>query len=1137
MRFWSLPLSRCAATLLSVTVLMAGCSRESPVERSARQPLPVSVLLSVLAPSTTTAATAEYARESEVRWSDTDLRARPLGVRHRVDFFPDTSFELVFDTRLNTSRDAVSYAGIALNDPGSMAVLTQFKGLIKLTVDSPTRGHYSVHPQPYGRYIAREYTGEGAKHEPDDFGDPESHLAYTNQVLAQYTPSAIAATCGEAITSAELNALTTKKTLIQADIAALLVATTAPAISVPSNPYRPPDNVKAPECIATPTRTCDIRPGVVRPPSLDAPIKPTAPAVALPSTVGRPPDTVKPTDCVPTPTRKCDVKPGDVRPSLPEKPIKPAAPVVAAPNASGLPSGTVKPTDCVPTPMRKCDVRPGVVLPPLPEAPIKPKGNPPDRTSSAAAPDGGHWTKGGLVDLSARGIWGIVAVANVERTLLVERLASKRAELRKIDSKIAELNTAGPVPSACRAQLLKARANHERVQRWLQREIAKSSPARAPALSEPARGIVPTLSGKMGDALAALDVATLTQVAQLATDAPQPSPAGQSIRRAALPDMHVDSVDIDSSCSDSSGAIKLAVVVSQKVMAKAGRTPEEVKILNIEIIHGLDITNASLRGSNISTPGIDVGFSLANVQAEPLVMGISHDVNSKHSVNSVFGAYWPPDETDESRAFYTDVEKVAPNADVVLVLIDGDASFAAPRGIAFGTKNISGDRATNRRLAVVKHKASVAEYFYTFAHELGHTLGAGHDEADPKYQSFARGAVVKSGKQRWASLMALSQCPDGESTPSEKNTCRRVPYYSSAGLSYPGYSATLLGDADKDNASAMRLIRDNVTRLRCSQPREASVWLQKGAAPDPLLRAQAWEAESIWIRPELDPRWRYPYAHLPAAAGADAFVNVMLHNATQNSANSQLQVWRAKPAKGLLLSPRWDDMERVDQAQCATPANGRVTLAQAATTIVQVPCASGQATALEFGRDSWAVRWDDGANAPAGLINDTIPQQPLTAWRSMRNVTLALEQPTAHTVLVRKRAASESRQVNIRIEPATNQYNFSVRDSGLTEVRYARTLCRNPSKPECVALAGRTDAVASFDGATMTIELSLPPDEEVPIRLFFKRTPNVPQQNVLLRVFEEEVKLGSSSSPPETKIVGGTSFIVRHAPGDVTKAK
>ena len=366
----------------------------------------------------------------------------------------------------------------------------------------------------------------------------------------------------------------------------------------------------------------------------------------------------------------------------------------------------------------------------------------------------------------------------------------------------------------------------------------------------------------------------------------------------------------------------------------------------------------------------------------------------------MFDAYWPPNATAESQAFYDDIDKVAPNADVVLVLIDGDASFAMPRGMAYGTKNISADRALNRRLAVVKHKASVAEYFYTFAHELGHTLGAGHDETsyvDPAlttYQSFARGAVLKSGKQRWASLMALRQCPDGESTPSEKNTCRRVPYYSSAGLSYPGYSATLLGDTDKDNASAMRLIRDNVTRLRCSQPREASVWMHKGAAPDSALRAQAWEAESIWIRPELDPSWRYPYAHLPAAAGADAFVNVMLHNATQNSANSQLQVWRAKPAKGLLLSPRWDDMERVDQAQCATPVNGRVTLAQAATTVVQVPCASGPATALEFGRDSWAVRWDDGANAPAGLINDTIPQQPLTAWRSMRNVTLALEQPT-----------------------------------------------------------------------------------------------------------------------------------------------
>jgi hypothetical protein len=263
----------------------------------------------------------------------------------------------------------------------------------------------------------------------------------------------------------------------------------------------------------------------------------------------------------------------------------------------------------------------------------------------------------------------------------------------------------------------------------------------------------------------------------------------------------------------------------------------------------------------------------------------------------------------------------------------------------------------------------------------------------------------------------------------------------------------------------------------------------------------------------------------------------MLHNAATTSANSQLQVWRAKSAKGLLLSPRWDDMERVDQTQCATPANGSVTLAQGGTTIVQIPCASGPATALELGRDSWVVRWAGGANTPAGLVNDTIAQQPLTAWRSMREVKLDLQQPAMQALLVRNRSNSESRQVNIRIEPAANQYNFSVRDTGLTEVRYARSLCRDASKPECAIVADRSDAVAYFDGATMTIELSLPPDEEVPIRLFFKRTPNVPQQNVLLRVFEEEVKLGSSPATNETKVVGGTSFIVRHAPGDVKRAK
>ncbi len=1064
MRFVS-PHVRCfAATLLWLTALTVACNQAAAQVRPVRQALPVSVLLSVMAPLATTAATAEYSRESEVRWSDADLRASPFGVRHRVDLFPDTSFELVFDSRLNTSRDAVSYAGFAVNHPGSVAVLTQFKGLIKLTVDSPTRGHYSVHPQPDGRYIAREYTGEGAKHEPDDFDGPEEHLAYTNQVLAEYDSGAIAATCVDERPSPELDALLQEKANIEADIAGLLIATAATGVA----------------------------------------------GIAAASSGNNPQGggAVNPAECVPARGRPCDVRPapggGATRP-----PVPPVATVPAAPPA-----------------------------PVAPVAPSKPRDEPSGFSFSIGGFGSFGGGRGGQGNQGGRG-GGFDIGAGIQMVVMVAQLASKKSDLNKIDEKIEAIRKARPASmasTACTTQFRTARANHERLQRWLQREIAKGGRGRIGAATLPSVAPTPSASNKIGDALAALDesmLAQITQVAQVTSDATRPNPAGQSIRRAALPAVHVDSADTNSSCGDAPGSIKLAVVVSQQVMAKAGRTPAEVAILNIEIIHGLDITNASLRGSNISTPGIDVGFALVNVQSEPLVMGIPHDVNSKHAVNSVFGAYWPPDETDEARAFYADIEKVAPNADVVLVLIDGDSSFAAPRGIAFGTKNIAGDRTTDRRLAVVKHRASVAEYFYTFAHELGHVLGAGHDQADQKYQSFARGAVVKSGSQRWASLMALSQCPDGESTPSEKNTCRRVPYYSSAGLSYPGYSETLLGEADKDNASAMRLIRDNVTRLRCSQAHEAAVWMQKGALPDPALRAQAWEAESLWIRPELDPRWRYPYAHLPAAAGADAYVNVMLHNATPVRTNGQLQVWRAKPAKGVLLSPRWDDMERVDQTQCVAAANGSVTLVQAATSIVQVPCASGPATTAEFGRDSWAVRWGDGANSPTGFVNDTVPQQPLTAWRSMRHVSLDLQQPTMQAVVVRKRATNEPRLVNVRIEAAANQYNFSARDTGLAEVRYARSLCRDPRKPECAVVAGRTDAVAQFDGATMTIELSLPADEEALVKLYFMRTPNVPQQNVLLRVFEEEVTPGTQ----ETKIVGGTSFIVRHAPGDVKKAK
>ena len=1006
------------------------------------------MLLSVVASLPVSAASSEYSRESEVRWSDADLRARPFGVRHQVNFFPDTTFEVVFDSRLNTSRDAVSYAGFALNDPGSMAVLTQFKGLIKLTVDSPSRGHFSVHPQPDGRMISRQYTGENAKYEPDDFGDPESHLAYTNQVLAKYDSGAMAATCGEPSASPDLAALKQEKARIEAEIAALLIGT--------------------------------------------------------------------------------------------------AATTVAETNSNDSPPAQTKPPECVPTRAQPCDVRPAPATTPQPNRPKEE----PSRFSFSFGGFGGFG--GGNEGAQGRGGGvGFDVGSGIQMVVMAAQLASKKKELDAVNAKIAAASGGGGDSAnyaACTAQLRSARANHERVQRWLQREIANPQRPRVGAATLPsAPAVSATVREKVGDALAELASPPFAQVAQVTSDATLQSPAAQSVRSTALPSINTDTFGIDSSCSDSAGRINLAVVVSQKVMAKAGRTSEERAILYNAIIHGLDITNASMRGSNISTPGIDAGFTLANVQSEPLALSIADDGNRNDAVNSVYGAYLTHDTSDDAKAFYKKVDANAPNADVVLLLIEGDATFSAPRGMAFGTRNATDNADGHRRLAVVKHKAAVAEYFYTFAHELGHILGAGHDELDKanpptNFQSFARGAVVTEGSKRWASLMALSACPASNAKADETHTCRRVPYYSSAALNYPGYSATKLGDIQQDNASAMRLVRDNVARLRCSQARETSVWLQKGTSVDPALNAQAWEAESIWVLPEQDDKdWRRAYAHQATAAGADAFVNVMLHNASSNSAKSQLQVWRARPAKGLLLSPRWDDMERIDQTQCSRPITGNIDLAPAATTIVQMPCTGAVAISGTFAQDSWAVRWVDSANTNderMAAVFDTVAQQPLAAWRSMRDVPLDLEAESVQTVLVRKRAKNESRQVNVRIETVPNQYNFMERDSGLVEVRFPRNVCRDQSKPECVSsVVSRTEAVSFFNGTSLTLELSLIPEEEVPITLRFKRTADVPQQSVLLRVFEEDVKPGNSADTFATRVVGGTSFSVRHAPREVKKAK
>ena len=418
----------------------------------------------------------------------------------------------------------------------------------------------------------------------------------------------------------------------------------------------------------------------------------------------------------------------------------------------------------------------------------------------------------------------------------------------------------------------------------------------------------------------------------------------------------------------------------------------------------------------------------------------------------------------------------------------------------------------------------------SFAHELGHNMGARHDwfvdSTNNSPYAFNHGFVKKaptSPATPWRTIMAYNNDCSNDGF-----NCDRLMYWSNPNVNYPPGDAMGTSTGNQaDNHQTLNNTALTVANFRCGSPSVSNVWMKDtwndtGAEPDSHTAGEdMWKSPYIWNRTAQDTNLTQQHMHQNPINGQQNFAYVKLHNGGA-ATSGDVKLYLANASVSLAWPAGW-------------------------TLIATVPIASFAAHSTKVIEAAWnppgaghycmVARWVSGADPmtnPEGVdIEHNVRFNNNIVWRNLNIVDMGGDKAEGDATFRVDNLGKREMAVSLYIgPPRRNQRNRSFAADGRIVVRLDDALLKawaqGGSKGSGFKADGNSFLITQGTGARWD-NIIMPAKFRSSAKINFRKLKTTPRRTYVIDAIELLPR--SAATNAAGAVVGGVSYEI-HTEGN-----